>query len=227
MPIVRDHGDEDRLARPPRAAGRRGSAAAGELRLAADLSRRPPPRDLRRRARRRREADLWVVDLATEQASRLTFAPGARALSGLVSGRPEPRLPVRPRRRLRSLDPALERRRRRAGALRVAHRLEGPAELGRRHARLRDSRCRDRLRRLASPAGSSRGSRRVHLLHTPASESTPQISPDGRWLAFASNESGRSEIYVVSLPDAKIKYQVTTEGGRIRSGRGAGASCST
>ncbi len=54
----------------------------------------------------------------------------------------------------------------------------------------------------------------VHLLHTPASENDPQISPDGRWLAYASNESGREEVYVVSLPDAKTKYQVTTEGGR-------------
>ena len=40
------------------------------------------------------------------------------------------------------------------------------------------------------------------------------ISPDGRWLAYASNESGREEIYVVSLPDAKVKYQVTTQGGQ-------------
>jgi serine/threonine-protein kinase len=54
----------------------------------------------------------------------------------------------------------------------------------------------------------------VHLLASRASERDPAISPDGRWLAYASNESGRDEVYVVSLPDAKTKYQVTTEGGR-------------
>ncbi len=54
----------------------------------------------------------------------------------------------------------------------------------------------------------------TRLLGSPASEFDPAISPDGRWLAYASNESGRQQIYVVSLPDAKTKYQVTTEGGR-------------
>ena len=52
----------------------------------------------------------------------------------------------------------------------------------------------------------------VHLLSSAATEGEADISPDGRWLAYGSNESGRREIYMVSLPDAKIKYQVTTEG---------------
>ena len=47
-----------------------------------------------------------------------------------------------------------------------------------------------------------------------ASEFDPAICPDGRWLAYASNESGRQEVYVVSLSDARSKYQATTEGGR-------------
>ena len=54
----------------------------------------------------------------------------------------------------------------------------------------------------------------VRLLHSAASEGDAAISPDRRWLAFASNESGREEVYVVSLPDAKVKYQVTTQGGQ-------------
>jgi Tol biopolymer transport system component len=54
----------------------------------------------------------------------------------------------------------------------------------------------------------------VSLLKSAASEWDPAISPDGRWLAYTSNESGRDEIFVVSMPDAKTKYQVTTEGGR-------------
>jgi Tol biopolymer transport system component len=42
----------------------------------------------------------------------------------------------------------------------------------------------------------------------------PQISPDGRWLAYASNESGRNEIYVCPYPEAnKGKWQISTSGG--------------
>jgi serine/threonine-protein kinase len=51
------------------------------------------------------------------------------------------------------------------------------------------------------------------LLNSPASESYPQISPDGRWLAYQSNESGRDEIYVQSFPGPGGKWQVSTKGG--------------
>jgi Tol biopolymer transport system component/DNA-binding winged helix-turn-helix (wHTH) protein len=36
----------------------------------------------------------------------------------------------------------------------------------------------------------------VHLINTPFHEANPAFSPDGRWLAFTSNESGRTEVYV-------------------------------
>ena len=50
---------------------------------------------------------------------------------------------------------------------------------------------------------------------------TPEISPDGRWLAYASNETGSSQIYVVPFPNTKAaKWAVTTAGGRqVRWGR--------
>jgi Tol biopolymer transport system component len=54
----------------------------------------------------------------------------------------------------------------------------------------------------------------VKLLGSRASEYDAAISPDGRWLAYGSNESGAAEIYVVSLPDARVKYQVTTGSGQ-------------
>jgi eukaryotic-like serine/threonine-protein kinase len=41
----------------------------------------------------------------------------------------------------------------------------------------------------------------------------PQLSPDGRWVAYASNESGRNEIYVQSYPAPTAKAQVSLEGG--------------
>jgi Tol biopolymer transport system component len=40
-----------------------------------------------------------------------------------------------------------------------------------------------------------------------------QFSPDGRWLAYASNESGRAEIYVRPFPSPGGKWQVSTAGG--------------
>ncbi|MDH3272725.1 MAG: hypothetical protein OEN56_15410, partial [Gemmatimonadota bacterium] len=55
-------------------------------------------------------------------------------------------------------------------------------------------------------------------------EFNPVLSPDGRWLAYNSNETGRFEVYVRSFPDVhSLKRQVSVEGGSeavwSRSGR--------
>jgi len=44
-------------------------------------------------------------------------------------------------------------------------------------------------------------------------ETTNQFSPDGHWIAFESNESGRNEIYVQPFPSAAAKTIVSTGGG--------------
>ncbi len=45
-------------------------------------------------------------------------------------------------------------------------------------------------------------------------ETTPALSPDGRWLAYASDESGRLEIYVRPFPDVGSgRWQISTDGG--------------
>ncbi|MEP7326923.1 MAG: protein kinase [Gemmatimonadota bacterium] len=52
------------------------------------------------------------------------------------------------------------------------------------------------------------------LVATPAEELGPAISPDGRWLAYSSNESGRREVYVRPFPEtSEGRYQVSTAGG--------------
>jgi dipeptidyl aminopeptidase/acylaminoacyl peptidase len=51
------------------------------------------------------------------------------------------------------------------------------------------------------------------LLHTPFNESHGQISPDGKWLAYYSNETGRSEVYVQPFPGGAGKWQISTNGG--------------
>jgi hypothetical protein len=49
-----------------------------------------------------------------------------------------------------------------------------------------------------------------------------QISPDGKWAAYASNESGDWEIYVTTFPKAEGKWQVSRTGGREPRWRGDG-----
>jgi serine/threonine-protein kinase len=51
------------------------------------------------------------------------------------------------------------------------------------------------------------------FLRTPFNESTPRFSPDGRWLAYVSDESGRYEVYVQPYPGPGGKWQISTEGG--------------
>ena len=52
------------------------------------------------------------------------------------------------------------------------------------------------------------------LLQTSFSENNAQLSPDGTWLAYGSDESGRSEIYVRPFPAVKSGLQkVSTAGG--------------
>ena len=40
-----------------------------------------------------------------------------------------------------------------------------------------------------------------------------RFSPDGKWIAYASNESGRGEVYVTSFPGAQGKWQISNAGG--------------
>jgi serine/threonine-protein kinase len=54
----------------------------------------------------------------------------------------------------------------------------------------------------------------VPLVTTEFSETTPAVSPDGRWLAYASNESGQYEVYVRPFPNTNDgKWQVSTNHG--------------
>ena len=51
------------------------------------------------------------------------------------------------------------------------------------------------------------------LVATPAQESNAKLSPDGRWLAYASNESGRVEVYVQGMAGGGAKWLVSRGGG--------------
>ena len=60
------------------------------------------------------------------------------------------------------------------------------------------------------------------LLQEPTVERHGQISPDGKWLAYMSRETGTNEIYVRGLPPVAGKWAVSTGGGTVPRWRGDG-----
>jgi Tol biopolymer transport system component len=53
----------------------------------------------------------------------------------------------------------------------------------------------------------------ISIVATASNEGMPVFSPDGRWIAYQSDESGRYEIYVQPFPPTGAKYQISTNGG--------------
>jgi Tol biopolymer transport system component len=54
----------------------------------------------------------------------------------------------------------------------------------------------------------------VHPLEeTKFAEGSPKFSPDGRWLAYCSNESGKPQVYVQAYPGPGAKVQISSDGG--------------
>jgi Tol biopolymer transport system component len=52
------------------------------------------------------------------------------------------------------------------------------------------------------------------IASSPNDESSPAISPDGKWLAYEITQSGKSDVYVSPFPDAASRTVVSTNGGR-------------
>jgi hypothetical protein len=53
----------------------------------------------------------------------------------------------------------------------------------------------------------------VGFLKSTSNQGFPQFSPDGRWVAFTSDESGREEVYAADFPAGANKSQISTKGG--------------
>ena len=51
------------------------------------------------------------------------------------------------------------------------------------------------------------------IVHSTFEERYPEVSPDGKWMAYQSNESGRWEIYITAFPGGGAKWQVSGVGG--------------
>jgi dipeptidyl aminopeptidase/acylaminoacyl peptidase len=69
---------------------------------------------------------------------------------------------------------------------------------------------------LAEPAKAS------PLVATPFAEGKGQFSPNGRWVAYTSTETGRSEVYVASFPGAGTRLQISGGGGKTPRWRADG-----
>ncbi|HKD86199.1 MAG TPA: protein kinase [Terriglobales bacterium] len=60
------------------------------------------------------------------------------------------------------------------------------------------------------------------IVQTPFLDATPAVSPDGKWLAYSSDESNRREVYITPFPSGGPKWQASTAGGLFPRWRGDG-----
>jgi serine/threonine protein kinase len=72
---------------------------------------------------------------------------------------------------------------------------------------------------LLDPLNKSSDRKPVKFQGTEAAESQGQLSPDGRWLAYVSNESGEYEVYVRPFPSGPGRWKVSAGQGRYREPR--------
>jgi WD40 repeat protein len=66
---------------------------------------------------------------------------------------------------------------------------------------------------LPEPGDKPGATKPVKFLATDSTESQAQLSPDGRWVAYTSDETGRAEVWVRSFPDGDNKISVSLSGG--------------
>ncbi|MFA6954371.1 MAG: protein kinase [Thermoanaerobaculia bacterium] len=161
-------------------------------------------------------SDLWMVDLAEGGFTRMTFSNrGSMEESALFSpdGERVAMTVVDADGEWRSLiQPA-------GGGTQEALRAEGDKI----YLQLCDW-LRDGTSVLVSPQREKSGQdieiihldgdrKSVPVIHGASNEDSASLSPNGKWLAYRSDESGRYEIYVTNYPAATAKWQVSTTGG--------------
>jgi len=68
---------------------------------------------------------------------------------------------------------------------------------------------------VATVGPAAAGEKRRPYLQTEFNEGFGVVSPNGKWLAYRSNETKRNEIYVMTFPNPGSKWQISTNGGNI------------
>ncbi|HVR21847.1 MAG TPA: protein kinase [Candidatus Polarisedimenticolia bacterium] len=77
----------------------------------------------------------------------------------------------------------------------------------------------------AVDGGANGDAKPVAIVQPPSPQSNLayyRISPDGRWVAYVSDESGQQEVYITSFPEGKGKWKVSPNGGYYPAWRGDG-----
>jgi eukaryotic-like serine/threonine-protein kinase len=162
---------------------------------------------------RDQEQDVWIWDLARATLQRLTFDPGLNRVP--VWSRDGHRLAFS-----RTLDNTEEVYWQSADGSGIAE----PLTKGSKQPRNPSDFSPDGTMLLYTPANPPWGIWMVSvkgpatsgapLLDGPANEKNPVVSPDGRWVAYESDESGQNEIYVRPFPAVSTgRWQISTNGG--------------
>ena len=163
-------------------------------------------------------SDLWVIDLVKGSRSRSDLRIRLDLVAGLVAGFEPRRLrPHTDRRARRSTSATLRARLPRSSSsmLPISARASNLTDWSPDGSTLAFSVWRPK-------AGSNfdvwvlplSGERKARpFVETKADEVSPVFSPDGKWIAYQSDESGRDEIYAQPFPGPGGKVQISTEGG--------------
>ena len=163
-------------------------------------------------------SDIWIYDVATDRITRLTYD----RTSGSPVWTPDGRRVTFASRRDGKAEPSIYWQR--TDGTGEAQRLtDSPAVPGSWHPngrllafqRTRQSSDVLILRMNGDEsAGWTPGDTTV-FLDTPAHEMSPSFSPDGRWLAYTSIDTGQIEVYVRPFPRSSGLWQISTDGGAL------------
>ena len=159
--------------------------------------------------------DLWTVDLGHGTETRLTSDPqtdvaGAWLADGKAVVFSSSRGGGPPHLFRKDLATGVEEELRPAGPLQVSRDVSPDG----RTVVYQERTARGDVDVIALPLSGDRTP--VPILHSPFDEWDASLSPDGRFLAFLSNESGRAEVYLTPYPGAGARTRVSTEGLRVR-----------
>jgi Tol biopolymer transport system component len=157
----------------------------------------------------RRDLDLWLVDVATAGMTRFTFDPAADR-SPVWS--PDSSRVVYSR----SQSDLYEKTVTGTGERRLTGVLGLPMDWS------RDGRS-ILVRSGDGDLWALTDGKPVRLTQTPFNETLAQFSPDGKWIAFVSNERRQQEVYVQAFPSGGEKLAISTAGGTAPRWRGDGA----
>ena len=156
--------------------------------------------------------DIWVIELARNLARRITDGPPADAHP---LWDPDEQHVVFSTAAIRRRPPGAAGGDRREGGAAVRGRPELVCALSwtrdRRYILLRRTGARAPQDLVAVPTAGE--PREVVVAQSPDDETEGQFSPDGTWVAFVSNDSGRPEVFVQSFPEGRGRTQVSTGGG--------------